>query len=228
MGHLWIDGLVWVAALFFVLGYTLIDQVWLRLVSLAGSLCYILYYMIVPAGPLWSPAITNLIIALANIGGLTMLMLSRSRWAIPAGYEDLYDRFAPIAPGDFANLVRSATVVSTDTDLRLTTHDEGVPRLFFILEGAVRLEKDGVVADLAPRTFIGELALLTGHKASATTTLLAGGRALSWPISELTHVNRRTLRLRQTLDAAISRDMAEKIRASQPVAVAATSAPTLI
>jgi len=51
---LWSAGsFVYLALMFYVLGSLVRDELWLRVLILTGSFCYVIYYIYAPERPLW-------------------------------------------------------------------------------------------------------------------------------------------------------------------------------
>ena len=93
------------------------------------------------------------------------------------------------------------------------THEHQVPaRMYLLAEGKVEVEVAGrKVAILEPGQFIGEMALLAGQAASATTRACSPARCLVWDRSALDRSLMRSSDLRSTLYAATGSNLSKKI-----------------
>ena len=129
----------------FVMGYLTINQVWLRIFVLAGTVLYIWYYATVADAPLWEAIYTSMAMGAANLFGLMSLMAQRSRMIVPAQHRDIYPQFGNLTPGDFRALVRCADRFTTDTEIELATEGSATEHLYFLIKGTARVQKLGVV-----------------------------------------------------------------------------------
>lgn len=208
------DYLVFAGAGMFVLGYLIINQVILRLMLLVGTLLYIWYYGVVEDTPLWPAIWASTATGAANVLGLMNLLYSRSALAIPRDYKEIYQRFSNLPPGDFAKLMRATDHMRRPEGHRLATEGAPVDKLYYILEGTVRITKGANSFEIAEDTFIGEIGYLTGNPASATAELSRDCVVLEWDVSRLRKRARRDPRFKLALEALISLDLAEKVSRS--------------
>lgn len=204
---------IW-AGLAYTLGYLIINQVWLRLLVLLGTCFYIAYYFSVPGGPLWEAFYTSIILGLANLTGITLLMIKRSRLSIPRPLRDLYPQFDHLPPGDFALVARKAERIVLDKPAVATREGEQVPYLIYVLRGEAEIEKGNTRFTIPAGAFLGEVSLMLGSAASATTTLPTGAEILRWERGKLERMMRSSPQFRLALEAAIAKDMARKVGAS--------------
>lgn len=205
------ETLVLLAGLTYVLGYLTINQVILRLLILLGTGFYIWYYAIAADEPLWTAIWTSLAIGGATLFGLIALLGRNSKLMIPNEHKDVYPKLHGMVPGDFRALVRMAKRYDVQKDTEITTEGRAVERLFFVISGKMEAEKQGTSFDLPSDIFVGEVALLTGRKSSATTVLKAGSEVLEWDVAQLRRKTRKNVRFKLALEAAISRDLAHKV-----------------
>lgn len=205
------DTLIILAAGTYVLGYLVINQVVLRALILAGTVFYILYYATVAETPLWGAIYTSLAILIANLIGVSLLLMQRARWIIPAQYRALYEDFTHLQPGDFRHVVRMARHKTLTELTELTKQDAAVENVYLILSGRTDIEKMGEAFEMPAGVFVGEVAYLLHRNASATTRVHAGGELLVWPIDALRRKSARNPRFKLALEAMISRDLARKV-----------------
>lgn len=205
------DFLVLAAAGMFVLGYLIINQIILRTMLLIGTGLYIWYYAVVDDAPLWPAIWASTATGLANLIGMSGLIYQRSAWAIPKQFRDIYPHFDVLPPGDFRKLMKATNRVARPAGYRLTTVGTTVDTLYYIIDGAVEVEKLNSCFSIPKNTFVGEVAYLTGNPASASTFLASDTLVLEWPVAQLKLCATRDPRFRLALDALISLDMAAKV-----------------
>ena len=204
---------VYLAAATQAAGLLLRAQLLLRLLLLAGSGFYLTYYALATATPLWEAIAAEALIAAANGFGLAMLLLSRSRWLIPADQVELYDMLGELEPGEFKTLMRYGQIRTLDEAEVLTVEGKVPDRLVYVIDGAVEIEKGGTRFEIPPRHFIGEISLVLDTLASATTRAPAGAQIVEWPRARLVRGMRRHHRLKLAVEALIGKDMARKVAA---------------
>lgn len=205
------DFLVLAAAGMFVLGYLIINQIMLRTMLLIGTALYIWYYAVVDDVPLWPAIWASVATGSANLIGMMGLIYRRSALAIPRKFRDIYPYFDVLPPGDFRKLMKAANRVTRPAGYRLTTADTTVDTLYYVIDGAVEVEKLNSRFSIPKNTFVGEVAYLTGNPASASTFLASETLVLEWQVANLKRRATRDPRFRLALDAMISLDLAGKV-----------------
>ncbi|MEO0920722.1 MAG: cyclic nucleotide-binding domain-containing protein, partial [Pseudomonadota bacterium] len=87
----------------------------------------------------------------------------------------------------------------------------------YVVDSEVSIEKFGERFTIPNGVFVGEVAYLTGNRASASTYLATDSDVLEWDIGSLKRISARDPRFRLAMDAMISLDLAGKIaRAGSP------------
>ena len=211
------DVLVLGAAGMFVLGYLLINQVMLRIMLLIGTVLYIWYYAIVADTPLWTAVWASIATGTANVIGLLSLFYRNSTWAIPGVYRDIYVHFDLLPPGDFRKLMSATKRIIRPAGYQLTEAGSHVNTLYYVIDGTVDVEKFGGRFSIPDGNFVGEVAYLTGNRASASTFLASDSDVLEWEIPMLKQRATQDPRFRLAMDAMISLDLAGKVaRAGSP------------
>ncbi|MEM6303559.1 MAG: cyclic nucleotide-binding domain-containing protein [Pseudomonadota bacterium] len=206
--------LVYAAGACYVLGLLIINQVVLRLLILTGTAFYLVYYATVAATPLWEAIYISLLIALSNVYGLASLLARQSHLAIPRAHQDIYGHFPGLPPGDFRTLMRYGKRRVTDTDLPLTHEGTPLTKMYYIIDGDMLVMKGGDQFRVPPGVFVGEVAYLTGQRASASTRLRAGSEYIEWNAVDLRTASARSLRFKMALEASLSQDLAHKVARS--------------
>lgn len=205
--------LVHLAALTYVAGFLISNQMILRGLILIGTGFYIAYYYLEPATPLWDAIFWSVVMGLANGFTMIRLMLDRRRGAIPESDLAIHNVLPGLSAGDFQRMMAlvEETVIGEDTVvIRAGTVPEHV---YFVVSGEVLLRPRGensVICVFGRSHFVGAAPYILGRAASATVTLGAGGRVMRWKTADLRALAARTESVRAALDAAFSRDLAVK------------------
>ena len=194
------EQLAYLAGAFYVAGMAITNQIILRLLVLGGTGVYIWYYAIASATPLWEAIYVSLLIGIANIGGLTSLIVRRSKLAIPRAHSDIYECFSELPPGDFRALMRLAKRHTLNRDKQITFQGMPGSKLYFVVSGSTLVKKGSDAFALPPRIFLGEIAFLTGSPSSASAWLEEGAEVLEWEFSELKRKCDRVPRFKLALE----------------------------
>ena len=208
------ETLAYLAGATYVAGLAITNQIVLRVMILAGTVLYVLYYATVDERPLWEAIYVSIFIGIATFSGLLTLLARRSRLSIPRAHADIYQDFPDLPPGDFRALMRLASRYKLNEDKQATA--EGMPgrKLYYVIDGATLVRKGEQAFVLPPKIFLGEIAFLIGAPSAATTWLSAGSEVLEWQFDELRRKCERNARFRLALEAAISNDLARKVALS--------------
>lgn len=191
--------------------FLLTGQVKLRLMFLLGSSLSIFYFLIVLSEPVWEPAIEDIIMGLANIYGLSVLLIGRSTWLIPADQKLLFEKLGGIQPGEFRALMKHGTIRTLQRDEFLTYKDEVPDKLFYLMDGQVQVIRDGIIINLEECDFIGEISLILGTTASATTKALQETMLVEWDRKSLSASMKRNEELKVAIEALMAENMAHKV-----------------
>lgn len=201
--------LVYAAFVFDLFGFMARDELWLRLLMLAASMLYLVYYFIVAGTPLWDALITNGALALVNLVMIGVVIYERTTFSMSAEDSAIYRQFPMMSPGQFRRFLKLATRI--EGQQTLTVDAEPVERLYFLHHGHARIIKHGADAVIGPDTFVGEIAFVTGNPASATVELEPGGQALAWRFEDLKKLFDRRPALKTALVAHLNIDLVRKV-----------------
>jgi len=206
------ENLIHVAAAIFLSGFLFRDQVVLRSLVIVGNLVYVLYYYVVVDHPLWGGIFWSVVGIVINAVMIARIMADRSAFGL-AGHElALHGQLGTLTPGEFRRLMKVAAWRTAEAPTVLSEEGRPLPALAYVIEGRITVEKAGLPArDVAGPAFIGEVAFVTDHPASATATVHPGARYVIWDMAALRKLLLRTPAIRIGLGAAFNRDMAEKV-----------------
>jgi hypothetical protein len=212
--------LVYVAFVFDVLGFLARDELKLRILLLASGLFLTSYYFFVSDQPLWDAIVTNGMIDLVNFTMICVVIHERSTLAMPATTVAIYDRFSMMTPGQFRKVFRAGRLRTAARDETLAVEGAPLPRLFYVLDGEVEVEKHGTRTPIGRNVFIGEIAFLHDVPATATVRIREGSHYLEWTHEDLKALTARHPAIRTALLAHLNLDLSRKVAASSPGAMA--------
>lgn len=190
------------------------DQLNLRVALLVSILLSTAYHLFKIPEPAWQEVFWNVVTFIIGLGMAVRVLLDRTHFGLSDIEEQLFAAFAALSPGEFRRLVRAGRWRRAEGGAILTREGEPLDRLFYVLEGEVRVRKGEREFVTPAQTFIGEIAFLHDTPASATVTAAAGALYYEWPVGVL----HRHLGRRGDLEASILRviglDMAMKVARS--------------
>lgn len=209
-----VNALVYGAFLLGLMGFLARDELLLRLLMLAASGLYLVYYYHATAGPLWDSVITTAMLGGVNLAMISVVVLERTTLSMSSESAVLFHHFPMLTPGQFRRLLKSARFVSISEPVVLTREGEPVDRLWYVYDGVLQVDKAGQMARIDNAMFVGELAFLTGAPASASVTVEAGARYLEWDARALRALIGKRPGLHVALQAQFNADLVRKVTAS--------------
>lgn len=208
--------LIHLGAALYIAAFLVRDELWLRVLVLAGSGFYILYYFLFPAEPLWDAIITSLILVLANLIVLAQIILERTTLRLSGEEKQLFDAFETLAPGQFRHVAKLAQwKTATDPDGTVMTREAEPSRaLFYVFKGVISVDKSGRQFRLPEGNFVGEIAYVLGRETTATTVAPEGVRYVEWSADALRKLSKKKPNLGNAITALLTRDLAKKLSTS--------------
>lgn len=210
--------LVHLAAVFYVAGFLVKDQLILRLFIFCGTICYLVYYFFALDEPLWDAFVWSVIMGFANL--FVMAQLAWERTTLGMSEEDLalYSVFDTMLPGEFRKLMKLATRNTTEETKTLVAENVAVKDLYYVISGELEVQKNEARFAIDAQTFIGEVGYFLNQNASATVRLAEGGTYVSWDGTSLRQLQKKSPAIRAALHSTLNVDMARKVaRSHQPV-----------
>ncbi len=203
--YLHIAGIISMAALIFK------DQVKMRAVLFVSILFSVASHVVGLPKPAWNDLLWNGTTFFINAIVLTQLLLDRTHIGLNQEQERLYSALKLLTPGEFRSLVKIARWSVSPADQVITMENKPLHRLYYVLDGDIKIEKGGRSFQISPDTFIGEVAFLHNTPASATVTLGRGARYIVWSAPELERTLQSRSALRNAFIRMIGMDTAEKV-----------------
>jgi len=206
------ENIVHLGAALYLVGFLFRDQILLRAFIIGGDAVYISYFYFVPGVPLWGGIFWSAVFALVNAVMIARIMADRTAFRMTPEERQLFELLGTLSPGEFRRLVKAGHWLTATGTTLLAEEDRPLERLYYVLDGEIVIGKTGRDPfTVAPRTFIGEVAFLLPRPASATLTVTAGTRYVSWDRAALRRLQLRAPSLAFALAAALNRDMAAKV-----------------
>lgn len=205
--------LIYAGAGLLLIAYAIRDELKLRLMIVVSTFVYIAYYYFVAPQPLWEAIITSALMVGVNLWVLGQIMLERTTLRMTEDEKRLFEAFDTLTPGQFRRIAEIAQWQRADDPdgTILTREDEPSDALFFVFEGTISVEKRDRQFRLPEGNFVGEVAFVLNRRTTATTVAPQGVRYVEWSSEALRRLGRRYEPLRISLNALLTRDLANKL-----------------
>ncbi len=196
--------------LLLILSMMMRSMTWLRIVAISAGLVSAVYgyalgeFVIV----FW-----EVIFVSVNLIQLLILEIENRR----AKFSEFEKRFIEhslpgVEKAHAKRLLRIAAVTEHPAGEVLTTENQPVDELHFILEGAVRIDKGGsMVGVCGHNDFIGEIGFMLGSNASATAVVTNDVKCFTFSHSKLREMLVKEDNLRHALDSSFNRNLVGKL-----------------
>ena len=202
---------VHIAAMFYVAGFLVRDQLVLRLLILIGTLLYMFYYLFVGDTPLWDAFIWSAIMGGANLLIICLLVLERTTFALSVNEKKLFEAFVGLSPGEVRKILKIAKWQDESSNDVLTVENELPQNLHYVISGECLITKKDQDFTISRPTFIGEIAYTLNTPATATVRVRDGGNYVSLPRDKLKALEAKNPGLRVALHALFNADLALKV-----------------
>jgi hypothetical protein len=195
-----------------LVGYSVREVLWLRLLAATSSVIAIPYYALQPT-PLWAPIIWNIIFATINLFQSWHLYLEGRPLQLTADEEDARRlAFRDLPPRKVLQVLNIGFWTNGETGERLIERDKHVDTVSLIIRGRVRVSRDErVIVELVAGDIVGSALLMTGVPADVDAVVVEPTRAISWEVASLDQYLAANPETRITMLEHLSRDLAGKI-----------------
>jgi hypothetical protein len=204
--------------LIFVGAYWVKDVLWLRLLSIVGSIMIIPYYLL-QTEPLWTPMMWSCVFISIHATRAWGIFKERRPVAFTGDEQLLYDKtFRALSPQQFKRLL--AIGEWHDLDRGYVLHSIGDPpdSLEAIVRGELEARRDGrVLGHARPGDLAGLASVLGGSPELFDTTVTHPARVMRWRLADLQELagadESLTSALRKIAGAAIAEKLIRFVQA---------------
>jgi hypothetical protein len=211
-----ITAILLLGLLFKFVGFAVRDELWLRVLVMAGLACDAIFYGFRPE-PVLQSVFTNGILIVVNTTLVVLILLERTTWGMSETDRELYAHFPTLTPGQFRRLRKLMIAQNLEPGSQVLEEGRPVEDLSLILSDRIIIEKGGKMFPIAGPTFVGEIALLSGNPSSAGVVLPEGGKVVRLPILRLRGRMSRTPSLSNAIIALFGQELARKVADSVPM-----------
>lgn len=197
------------------LSFVMKDIVWLRIVSILGSVFSIFFNYFIPGGPIWIVIGWSFVFITIHSIRLVSLLLERQAVVFTPEEQEIYDTvFQAFSPVEFMKLLRIGSWRNITESETLIQAGDKVDEITFIYNGRADIWSDGkLVNSVRDGAFVGEMEFLSNSEASATVQATSQLRCLVWSVIELHQLLVRNPTMYLTMQSLFSTDLVKKLRA---------------
>ena len=192
--------------------------VWLRLLTIAGNILVVPYYLFFLDPPLWNSFVWVCIYTVINLVMLFIIYLESRPIKLSDLEQKIYDlTFKSLEPRVFKKLIDHGSLEDLQPEVNLVTRDSELDSLMLVVEGEAEVVlKHGERLMIPTGGFIGEQSFITGGKTSAdVTTGTESTKILRWNSQALRKYLADKETLKDTLDLIITSDLIHKLRSME-------------
>ena len=203
------------AYIIMLVAYMAKKMVWLRLLTIAGNILVVPYYLYFVEPPLWNSIGWACIYILINLVMLLYLYLESRPIELSDLEQNIYNMtFKSLEPRVFKKLIDHGSFEEFQPEVVLVTRDSELDSLMLVVEGEAEVVlKHGEHIIIPTGGFIGEQSYITGEKTSADVkTGKEAAKIIRWNSETLRkHLAGKEI-LKDNLDLILTADLIYKLR----------------
>ena len=189
--------------------------VWLRLLTIAGNILVVPYFLYFNEPPLWNSIVWVTIYTSINLVMLFIIYLESRPIELSDLEQNIYNMtFKSLEPRVFKKLIDHGSLEEFQPDVNLVTRDSELDSLMYVVEGEAEVVlKHGEHLIIPTGGFIGEQSYITGEKTSADVkTGKEAAKIIRWNSEALRkHLAGKEV-LKDNLDLIFTADLIHKLR----------------
>ena len=192
--------------------------VWLRLLTIAGNILVVPYYLFFLDPPLWNSFVWVCIYTVINLVMLFIIYLESRPVSLSDLEQKIYDlTFKSLEPRVFKKLIDHGSIEELQPEVVLVTSNSDLDSLMLVVEGEAEVVlKHGEHLIIPTGGFIGEQSFITGGKTSAdVTTGKEAATILRWNSQVLRKYLADKENLKDHLDLIFTSDLIYKLRSME-------------
>jgi len=210
-----VGDMVHVANGLYLCSYLVRDILWLRLLTILAGLSLVPFYCQCSDHILWAPIAWNMLFITVNLVQIGILVRERRPRRLAGAEQELYEQvFSDLTPGEFRRLVKLGQWREIEPGCTIVHRDTVVHDMLVLRQGSLEVRTpDGLIAELRPGQFVGEMSFISGEKATADVVAVEPSRVLAWSQESLTALLEKKPGLAFKIRGILGRDVVAKLRA---------------
>lgn len=200
------------ANIILVVGYSVRDILWLRLLAAASSLIALPFYFLQPS-TLWAPILWTILFAGINLFQSWRLYVERRPVQLTPEEEQVRRlAFPDLPPRKLLQTLRLGVWTTEAAGKHLIESGKVPESLALLVQGKVRVAKgERILGDLAAGDFVGSALLMTGVAADVDAVVTELARTVCWQVATLETYLNANPEVRIAMLNHLSRDLAAKV-----------------
>ena len=200
----------------FVAAYLVKDILWLRLLSIIGSLVVLPYYLLQPE-PLWTPVFWAFVFVSINLFRAGQIFLDRRPAKLTEDEEALYSQaFSSLSTKQFRKLSAAGKWQDLDAGQQLQTDGDPATMVTAIASGNLEVSRsDKLLGSFGPGDLLGIGCLLEDSRNEfyelLNARVSAPARVLQWDASDLKKLMQANPELDSVLNKLVASSLATKL-----------------
>ena len=196
-----------------VVGYSVRDILWLRLLAAASSLIALPYYFFLQPTPLRTPILWSILFAGINLYQSWRLYLERRPVKLTPEEEQVrHLAFPDLPPRKFLQVLDLGVWTTEETGKRLIENGRVLDTISLLVQGKVRVAHgERVLGELTTGDLVGSALLMTGVPAEVDAVVSEPVKAVRWEVATLQKYLDANPETRIAMLRHLSRDLAKKV-----------------
>ena len=189
--------------------------VWLRLLTIAGNILVVPYFLYFNEPPLWNSIVWVTIYTSINLVMLFIIYLESRPIELSDLEQNIYNMtFKSLEPRVFKKLIDHGSLEEFQPEVNLVTRDSELDSLMYVVEGEAEVVlRHGEQLIIPTGGFIGEQSYITGEKTSADViTGKETAKIILWNSEEQRKHLAGKETLKDNLDLIFTADLIHKLR----------------
>src|ERR1700751_5214516 len=196
-----------------VVGYSVRDILWLRLLAAASSLIALPYYFFLQPTPLRTPILWSILFAGINLYQSWRLYLERRPVKLTPEEEEVRRcAFPDLTPRKVLQALDLGVWTTEEPGKRLIENGRALDTISLLVEGKVRVAQgELVLGELSTGDLVGSVLLMTGVPAEVDAVVSEPVKAVRWEVATLQKYLDANPETRIAMLRHLSRDLARKV-----------------
>ena len=196
-----------------VVGYSVRDILWLRLLAAASSLIALPYYFFLQPTPLRTPILWSILFAGINLYQSWRLYLERRPVKLTPEEEQVrHLAFPDLPPRKFLQVLDLGVWTTEETGKRLIENGRVLDTISLLVQGKVRVAHgERVLGELTTGDLVGSALLMTGVPAEVDAVVSEPIKAVRWEVATLQKYLDANPEIRVPMLRYLARDLAGKV-----------------
>jgi CRP-like cAMP-binding protein len=201
-----------IANVILLVGYSVRDILWLRLLAVAAALISIPYFALQPT-LLRTPIIWSALFAAINLFQSWRLFVERRPVKLTPEEEEVRRlAFPDLPPRKVLRVLALGVWTNEKTGERLIESGKSLKTISLVVQGKVRIARgERAIGDLVAGDFVGSALLLSGVPSDVDAVVTEPVRALSWEVTTLESYLNANPETRVAMLRQLSRDLSGKV-----------------